>query len=85
VSVGAGSLNALGTLDQCFFLQRVFLFFRQKNLREFGKMCFSIVTLTNFAIFGAKFSQISCHKYERKTLLWISVFKKKFVMYSNWQ
>ncbi len=37
-------------------------------------MCFSIVILTNFAIFGAKFSQISGHKYERKTLLWISVF-----------
>jgi hypothetical protein len=78
VSVGAGSPIALGTLDVCFFLQRIFPSFRQKTLRKFGEMCFSIVILTNFAILGAKFSQISRPKYEKKTLLWISVFFAQF-------
>jgi hypothetical protein len=78
LSVGASSPIALGNLDLCFLRQQIFPSFREKTLRKFGEMCFSIVILTNFAIFGAKFSQISRPKYEKKTLLWISVVFSQF-------
>jgi hypothetical protein len=45
---------------------------------KFWRNVLSIVILTNFLIFGAKFYQISHHKYEKKTLLWISVFIFQF-------
>jgi hypothetical protein len=78
VSVGAGSPIGLGTLDLCFFFSEFSLLLDKKNVRKFGEMCFSIVILTNFAIFGAKFSKISRSQNDKKTLLWISVFFPQF-------
>jgi hypothetical protein len=44
--------------EQCFFSSKFLLFFN-KNLGNFGTICFSSVILTNFANFGTKFAKIS--------------------------
>jgi hypothetical protein len=40
----------------------------KKNLGNFGKMCFFIVSLTNFAILGANFNKILTSQIWKKKI-----------------
>jgi hypothetical protein len=41
-----------------FLIEQIFTFLKQENLGNFGRICFSSVSLTNFEIFEAEFTKI---------------------------
>jgi hypothetical protein len=63
-------IQTLGLKSQCFFFKEIFFFLSIQTSRNFEKICFKSVILTNFASFGEKFTKnLNITNMKKKSLL----------------